>query len=60
MALAHSTFFLEQFLVFTSLGALLGFTPMPVAFLLFILVATSIYLILVEVVKRKLMRRLSR
>lgn len=45
-------------LPFTSLGALMGFTPLPLGFLLFIAVATGTYLCLVEVVKRRLMRRL--
>jgi P-type Mg2+ transporter len=45
-------------LPYTSLGALIGFTPLPSSFLLFIAVATGTYLILVEVVKRRLMRRL--
>jgi Mg2+-importing ATPase len=45
-------------LPFTSLGALIGFTPLPVSFLLFIAVATGTYLTLVELVKRRLMRTL--
>lgn len=45
-------------LPFTSLGGLMGFTPLPFGFLLFIAVATGTYLCLVEVVKRLLMRRL--
>jgi len=45
-------------LPYTSLGALIGFTPMPFAFLLFIAIATGTYLLLVEIVKRQLMRRL--
>ena len=45
-------------LPFTPLGKLLGFTPIPWMFLLFIAVATSTYLMLVEFVKRHLMRRL--
>ncbi|HWP52752.1 MAG TPA: magnesium-translocating P-type ATPase [Pyrinomonadaceae bacterium] len=45
-------------LPYTSLGALIGFTPIPVGFLLFIAVATGTYLVLVEIVKRRLMRRL--
>jgi len=43
---------------FTSLGKILGFTPLPLAFFLFLAAATGTYLLLVEVVKRKLMRRL--
>lgn len=45
-------------LPFTRLGALIGFTPIPFTFLLFIVFATITYLLLVEVVKRKLMRHL--
>lgn len=45
-------------LPFTSLRALIGFTPLPIGFLIFIAVATGTYLVLVEVVKRRLMRRL--
>ena len=45
-------------LPYTSLGTLIGFTPMPFGFLLFIAVATGTYLILVETVKHRLMRRL--
>ena len=44
-------------LPFTSLGALIGFTPMPAGFLVFIAVATGTYLLLVEGVKRRLMRQ---
>jgi Mg2+-importing ATPase len=43
---------------FTSFGKLLGFTPLPLAFFLFLAGATGTYLLLVEIVKRKLMRRL--
>ena len=45
-------------LPYTSPGSLLGFTPLPITFLLFITLATATYLFLVEVVKRRLMRRL--
>jgi Mg2+-importing ATPase len=45
-------------LPFSPLAAALGFTPLPTEFLLFLFVATVTYLLLVEVVKRKLMRRL--
>lgn len=45
-------------LPFTKLGGLLGFTPLPVEFLLFILSATVTYLLLVHLIKRRLMRRL--
>ena len=43
---------------FTSLGRMLGFAPLPPAFFLFLGGATGTYLLLVELVKRKLMRRL--
>jgi P-type Mg2+ transporter len=43
---------------FTSLGRVLGFTPLPLSFFLFLAGATGTYLVLVEIVKRKLMRRL--
>ena len=45
-------------LPYTELGSLIGFTPLPITFLLFIAVATGTYLLLVETVKRRLMRRL--
>lgn len=45
-------------LPYTRLGSLMGFTPLPLTFLLFIALATATYLLLVEVVKRRLMRRL--
>jgi P-type Mg2+ transporter len=45
-------------LPYTPLAAPLGFTPPPAAFLLFLLPATCVYLLLVELVKRRLMRRL--
>jgi Mg2+-importing ATPase len=45
-------------LPFTPLGKLIGFTPISFGFLLFIAVATGTYMILVEIVKRRLMRRL--
>jgi Mg2+-importing ATPase len=45
-------------LPFTSLGKLIGFTPVPFGFLLFIAIATGTYLLLVEIVKRRLMKRL--
>src|SRR5689334_10386500 len=45
-------------LPYTRLGSLIGFTPLPLSFLLFITVASATYLLLVEVVKRRLMRRL--
>ena len=45
-------------LPYTRLGSVIGFTPLPLSFLLFITVASATYLLLVEVVKRRLMRRL--
>ena len=45
---------------FTSLGSILGFTPLPWAFFIFLGGATVTYLLLVEIVKRKLMGRLAR
>ena len=45
-------------LPYTRLGSVVGFTPLPLTFLLFIAFATTTYLLLVEVVKRRLMRRL--
>jgi Mg2+-importing ATPase len=47
-------------LPFTKLGVVLGFAPLPAGFLLFIVLATATYLLLVQVVKRRLMRRLAR
>jgi Mg2+-importing ATPase len=49
---------LATILPYTPLSSVLGFTPMPAAFLLFLVIATVTYLALVEVVKRKLMPRL--
>ena len=43
---------------FTSLGKLLGFVPLPFGFFLFLAGASVTYLLLVELVKRRLMRRL--
>ena len=47
-------------LPYTSVGAVIGFTPMPATFLFFVVVATGTYLLLVEIVKRRLMERLLR
>ena len=44
-------------LPFTPLAEVLGFTPLPAGYFLFLVAATSAYLILVETIKRKLMRR---
>jgi P-type Mg2+ transporter len=43
-------------LPFTPVAAVLGFTPLPSSYFLFLLVATSTYLLMVEMVKRRLMR----
>ena len=40
------------------LGSLLGFTTLPITFLVFVAIATGTYLLLVEGVKRRLMRSL--
>ena len=48
----------EGFIPYTALGGLLGFTALPGTFLLFLAAASVTYLLLVEVVKRRLMRRL--
>jgi len=45
-------------LPFTSIGSVIGFAPLPIAFLLFVVIATGTYLLLVEAVKRRLMRTL--
>jgi len=45
-------------LPFTPLAATLGFVPLPGAYFVFLGVVTLTYLALVEVVKRRLMRRL--
>jgi Mg2+-importing ATPase len=42
-------------LPFTPIVAPLGFTPLPLAFLLFLAVATVTYVGMVELVKRRLM-----
>jgi P-type Mg2+ transporter len=44
-------------LPFSPLAGPLGFTPMPAGYFLFLVGVTSTYLLLVEVVKRRLMRR---
>jgi len=45
-------------LPFTPLASTLGFVPLPGAYFVFLGGATVTYLILVELVKRRLMRRL--
>jgi magnesium-transporting ATPase (P-type) len=39
------------------LAALLEFTPLPLYFLLFLVITAGVYLLFVEVIKRRLMRR---
>jgi Mg2+-importing ATPase len=63
MALAATTVLvviIGAVLPFTALGRLLGFTAMPAAFFAFLVVATGSYLLLVQLVKRRVMRRLLR
>jgi Mg2+-importing ATPase len=45
-------------LPFSPLASWLGFTPLPAAFFLFLIVVTGAYLLLVELFKRRLMKRL--
>ena len=42
----------------TPLAALLGFTRLPVSYFAFLIPATLAYLVLVDVAKRRLVRRL--
>ena len=61
LALTITTILIVLFgtlLPYMRLGSVIGFTPLPPSFLLFIAFATVTYLLLVEVVKRRLMRRL--
>ena len=44
------------YLPFSPLAHMLGFTPLPVAYFVFVAVATAAYLLLVEVAKRRLLR----
>ena len=44
-------------LPFTPLAGVLGFTPLPATYFLFLIGATGTYLMLVELAKRRLMRR---
>ena len=44
-------------LPFTSLGAVLDFTPLPLTFFVFLVAVVATYLLLVEMAKRRLMRR---
>lgn len=44
-------------LPFSPLGPILGFVPLPLSYFVFLAVATATYLLLVELVKRRLMRK---
>lgn len=44
------------FIPFSPVGALLGFVPIPISYLIFLFGATGTYLVIVEMVKRRLMR----
>jgi Mg2+-importing ATPase len=46
-------------LPFAPFASLLGFTPMPLSYYVFVMAVTAVYLLLVEIVKRRLMRRFS-
>ncbi|HAT46549.1 MAG TPA: hypothetical protein DEV72_19865, partial [Ktedonobacter sp.] len=46
-------------LPFTPLGNTVGFTPLPGLYFLFLMGMTVTYLLLVELVKRRLMRRIT-
>jgi Mg2+-importing ATPase len=48
------------YLPFSPLANVLGFTPLPLSFFVFVIIATVVYLLLVEAVKRVLLRRLNR
>jgi Mg2+-importing ATPase len=45
------------YLPFSPLAGMLGFTPLPAAYFAFLVIATAAYLLLVELAKRRLMRR---
>ena len=45
-------------LPFSPLGPILGFVPLPFSYFIFLAAATATYLVLVELVKRRLMRKL--
>ncbi|HXJ95929.1 MAG TPA: magnesium-translocating P-type ATPase [Terriglobia bacterium] len=45
------------YLPFSPLAGVLGFTPLPAAYLAFVAVATGVYLLLVEAAKRVLLRK---
>jgi Mg2+-importing ATPase len=44
-------------LPFTPLASWLGFTPLPAGFFLFLIAVVGAYLLLVETLKRRLMKR---
>jgi len=43
------------YLPFSPLAGVLGFTPLPTTFLAFVAVATTVYLVLLEIAKRQLL-----
>jgi Mg2+-importing ATPase len=45
------------YLPFSPLATMLGFTPLPLSYFAFVAIATLIYLLLVEIVKRALLQR---
>ena len=47
-----------MFLPFSGMAADLGFVPLPGAFFVFLIAVTGTYLVLVELVKRRLIKRL--
>jgi len=46
-----------MYLPFSPLATMLGFTPLPLSYFVFVAVATGIYLLLVEAAKRVLLHR---
>jgi Mg2+-importing ATPase len=46
-----------MYLPFSPLANVLGFTPLPFSFFVFVAIATLVYLLLVEAVKRILLHR---
>jgi Mg2+-importing ATPase len=49
-----------MYLPFSPLATMLGFTPLPLSYFVFVAVATGVYLLLVEIGKRLLLRRAAR
>jgi len=54
MATCVASVVIGIYLPFSPLAGMLGFTPLPVEFFIFVAVATGVYLVLVEVAKRRL------